>query len=232
MLNSSTSAAATSSCVDSGYDAQSTTSAPPAFSVRIRFAVSVVTCRHAATRWPASGCSRSKRSRIAVSTGICRSAHSMRRLPSPASARSFTSCLICVDAIVPLLPVSLGGQEPLVLALFEVEPVVDDRLEPLVDGRRQERLAAEPEREREVVEAEPEVVAQPPQPQQARDVPLVVEAVPRVRARRREQAVVLEVAQHARRPAAAASRLLDRVPGHVGSLTQTCQGCGASAVSN
>ena len=42
--------AATSSCVDSGFDAQSTTSAPPAFSVRIRFAVSVVTWRHAETR--------------------------------------------------------------------------------------------------------------------------------------------------------------------------------------
>ena len=34
---------------------------------------------------------RSKRSRIAASTGICRSAHSIRRLPSPARARSFTS---------------------------------------------------------------------------------------------------------------------------------------------
>jgi hypothetical protein len=37
-------------CVDSGFDAQSTTSAPPAFSVRIRLAVSVVTCRQAETR--------------------------------------------------------------------------------------------------------------------------------------------------------------------------------------
>ena len=50
MPYSSTSAAATSSCVDSGLEAQMTTSAPPACSVRIRFAVSVVTCRQAETR--------------------------------------------------------------------------------------------------------------------------------------------------------------------------------------
>src|SRR5437762_1083095 len=48
MSYSSTRAAATSSCVESGFDAQTTTSAPPALRVRIRFAVSVVTCRHAA----------------------------------------------------------------------------------------------------------------------------------------------------------------------------------------
>ena len=52
---SRTSAAATSSCVESGLEATSTTSAPPALSVRTRFAVSVVTCRHADTRRPASG---------------------------------------------------------------------------------------------------------------------------------------------------------------------------------
>jgi hypothetical protein len=91
MSYASTSAAATSSCVESGFEAHRTTSAPPAFSVRIRFAVSVVTCRQAEMRMPASGCSRSNRSRIAASTGICRSAHSMRRTPSGASARSFTS---------------------------------------------------------------------------------------------------------------------------------------------
>ena len=81
-----TRAAATSSCVDSGFDAHSTTSAPPAFSVRIRLAVSVVTCRQAEMRRPSSGFSRSKRSRMAASTGIWRSAHSMRRTPSSASA--------------------------------------------------------------------------------------------------------------------------------------------------
>src|SRR5262249_7961439 len=96
MSNSSTSAAATSSCVESGFDAQSTTSAPPSFSVRIRFAVSLVTWRHAATRYPASGCSRSKRSRMRASPGICRSAHSIRLGPWGASARSLTSCRLVV----------------------------------------------------------------------------------------------------------------------------------------
>src|SRR3954465_2096844 len=96
MSNSSTSAAATSSCVESGFEAQSTTSAPPSLSVRIRFAVSLVTWRQAETRYPTSGCSAAKRSRIAASTGICRSAHSIRLRPSGASPRSLTSCRFVV----------------------------------------------------------------------------------------------------------------------------------------
>ena len=64
MPYSATSAAATSSLVDSGFEAASTTSAPPALSVRIRLAVSVVTWRQAPMRRPSSGRSRSKRSRI------------------------------------------------------------------------------------------------------------------------------------------------------------------------
>ena len=43
---------------------------PPAVSVRTRFAVSVVTCRQAATRRPASGFSRAKRSRIAAKVTV------------------------------------------------------------------------------------------------------------------------------------------------------------------
>src|SRR4026207_227958 len=55
MSYSSTRAAATSSCVESGFEAQSTTSAPPACRVRTRFAVSVVTCRQAGARGQAGG---------------------------------------------------------------------------------------------------------------------------------------------------------------------------------
>src|SRR5438067_1671857 len=100
---SATSAAATSSCVECGLDAQRTTSAPPACRVRIRFAVSVVTCRQAEMRWPASGCSRSNRSRIAASTGICRSAHSIRRVTDVGrnhrlELNSVVSRLACPDA--------------------------------------------------------------------------------------------------------------------------------------
>ena len=129
MPYSSTSAAATSSCVDSGFDAQRTTSAPPAWSVRARFAVSVVTCRHAEIRCPASGCSRSKRSRIAASTGICRSAHAIRRTPSAASARSFTSyrCVVAIDPLFARVsggPVSgrLGCEQALLLSLLPLDP--------------------------------------------------------------------------------------------------------------
>ena len=91
MPYSATRPAATSSCVESGLEAHSTTSAPPALSVRIRLAVSLVTCRQAAMRMPSSGRSAANRSRISASTGICRSAHSIRRTPSGASARSRTS---------------------------------------------------------------------------------------------------------------------------------------------
>src|ERR1700681_1206573 len=88
---SATNAAAAASAVDSGLEAQRTRSAPPALRVMARFAVSVVTCRQAASRWPLSGCSRLKRSRICCRTGISCAAHSIIRLPSSASLRSLTS---------------------------------------------------------------------------------------------------------------------------------------------
>src|SRR5690349_16944007 len=90
MPKSATSDAATSSCVLSGFEPHRNTSAPPACSVRARFAVSVVTCRQAAMRMPRSGRSFAKRARIARSTGMLRSAHSMRMRPSRASRSSFT----------------------------------------------------------------------------------------------------------------------------------------------
>src|SRR5208337_564498 len=85
--------AATSSWVESGLEAQRSRSAPPAFSVRARFAVSAVTCRHADMRMPERGFSAANRSRMARRTGMSRSAHSIRCLPRPASFRSFTSPL-------------------------------------------------------------------------------------------------------------------------------------------
>src|SRR5688500_4814840 len=85
---SATSAAATSSCVDSGFGAHSATSAPPARRVRTRFAVSEVTCRQAPIRTPSSGRSPAKRSASERSTGIWASAQSMRARPSPARLAS------------------------------------------------------------------------------------------------------------------------------------------------
>ena len=92
-MPSSTSAAATSSCVVSGFAEQSAGSAPPAASAFIRLAVSAVTCRQAATFVAASGCESAKRSRIERSTGIWPSAQSTRARPWGASAGSAMSGL-------------------------------------------------------------------------------------------------------------------------------------------
>src|SRR5215470_5230626 len=91
MSYSCTSAAAVSSWVESGLEAQRATCAPPALRVSISTAVSVVTCRHAPRRMPLSGCSCVKRSRTWRSTAIDCSAHSIRRRPSAASERFLTS---------------------------------------------------------------------------------------------------------------------------------------------
>src|SRR3954465_6981246 len=139
MSNSSTSAAATSSCVESGFEAQSTTSAPPSLSVRIRFAVSLVTWRQAETRYPTSGCSAAKRSRIAASTGICRSAHSMRLTPSGASARSLTSERLVVATGGSLVRRFRFGAAVLIL---ESNDIVQLRRRDLDDGRVLDRRHA------------------------------------------------------------------------------------------
>ena len=81
-----------SSCVDNGFDAHSAMSAPPAFRTRIKFAVSVVTCMHAAILTPANGCDFSNRSRICARTGMFRSAHSIFKRPAAANDASAMSC--------------------------------------------------------------------------------------------------------------------------------------------
>src|SRR5207249_217655 len=68
----------------------------------MRFAVSVVTWRQAAIRFPWSGRSRSNRARICRSTGISRSAHSIRFTPCSASLGSRT----CPTGLI--VAVSLG----------------------------------------------------------------------------------------------------------------------------
>src|ERR1700730_14119297 len=88
---SATRAAAAASVVERGFEAQRTRSAPPALSVMARFAVSVVTWRQAASRWPLSGCSRLKRSRICCRKGLSCAASSSLRGPSSASFRSLMS---------------------------------------------------------------------------------------------------------------------------------------------
>ncbi len=95
-----TSAAAASSWVESGFEAQSATDAPASRSVIARFAVSVVTWRHAPMRKPLNGCSFATRSRILRSTGISRPAHSTRREPASASERSATSNWVLVATVM------------------------------------------------------------------------------------------------------------------------------------
>src|SRR2546426_3202277 len=98
---------ATCSCVERGLEAPSATPAPPACRVPARFAVSVVTWRQAATRFPASGRSRANRSRSCRNTGIDRSAHSVRRRPPSASRMSLMSFVALV--LVAVSDIGLPG---------------------------------------------------------------------------------------------------------------------------
>src|SRR5580698_2160758 len=103
MLWSRTSEAATSSCVDSGFDAQRTTSAPPSRRQIARFAVSAVTCRQAEMRMPLRGWFLMNSLRIICRTFMDWFAHSMRFLPSSASSRLLISLLICAAVDIRLL---------------------------------------------------------------------------------------------------------------------------------
>src|SRR6266436_3762035 len=107
MLKSRFSEEATSSCVESGLEAQSTTSAPPSRRAIIKLAVSLVTCKQAETRRPFSGCSLMKRLRMICSTGICCCAHSILRLPASAREISFTSPLLSSAIATGLLLIEL-----------------------------------------------------------------------------------------------------------------------------
>src|SRR5260221_11732591 len=107
ILKSRFSEAVTSSCVESGFEAHSTTSAPPSRSAIARFAVSLVTCRQAEARKPFSGFSVAKRLRMISSTGICCAAHSILRLPASASEISLTSPFF-ISAIATVVLLKFG----------------------------------------------------------------------------------------------------------------------------
>src|SRR5215211_3371989 len=84
-------AAATSSLVESELEAHRASSAPPATRARQRLAVSVVTCRQAAMRWPARGRVRASSAATASSTGMRLAAKSILRRPSGARSGSLSS---------------------------------------------------------------------------------------------------------------------------------------------
>ena len=72
--------------MERGFEAQSTTSAPPSRRQIARFAVSAVTCRQAEMRMPASGWFLMNSLRMICSTFMDWLAHSMRFLPRSASS--------------------------------------------------------------------------------------------------------------------------------------------------
>src|SRR5438477_3304064 len=101
---SRTSEAATSSCVESGFEAHSTTSAPPSRRQMARLAVSAVTCRQAEIRTPFNGWFLMNSLRMICSTFIDWFAHSMRFFPMSARSRFLSSQFTCVGVVdIPLL---------------------------------------------------------------------------------------------------------------------------------
>src|SRR5262249_52129346 len=100
------------------------------------------------------------------------------------------------------------SEEPLVLALLPVDPgagVVAGG-EPAVDGTPQPGLAPQARGERELVEPDPVGAAKLTEGVQPVQLGEPVDAVAGRRAPRDDQAVLLEVAQHPRRPPRACGR--------------------------
>src|SRR4029077_2079081 len=99
ILWSRTRLAATSSCVERGLEAHSTTSAPPSLKQMARFAVSAVTCRQAETGMPFKGWFLMNSLRMICRTFIDWLAQSIRFLPRSAKSRLFTSQFNCVGVV-------------------------------------------------------------------------------------------------------------------------------------
>src|SRR5580658_6158518 len=97
MLWSRTRLAETSSCVERGFEAQRTTSAPPSRRQMARFAVSAVTCRQAEMRMPFRGWFLMNSFLIICSTFMDWFAHSMRFLPRSARSRLLISLFTGAD---------------------------------------------------------------------------------------------------------------------------------------
>src|SRR5204863_7767957 len=171
---------------------------------------------------PASGSSFAKRSRIAASTGMLRSAHSIRRIPSSASVRSFTSCLRVVAIRRSLLWVeSSGGEEPLVLALLPVERIDAAAVEPRVERGAEIWLPSQARSEDDVSDLERKPSPQLPQRPELVQLAQVVRAVAGPRPGGDDEPGRLQIAEHPRRPARAFCCLAHA---HRKTLTHVCQG--------
>src|SRR4051794_16730772 len=165
----------------------------------------------------------------------------MRCTPSGASDRSFTSCLfvvamcpLCVSCATAACACAargqaskrLGDEEPLVLSLLPLDPgaTVVGGCEPVVDGGAQLGLAAEPGGEGHLVEVDAEPRAELLQRAQLVQLGQGVDAVPRRRAVRHDEAEVLEIAEHARRPAGLGGGRSDGQRVHAATLSEVCEG--------
>src|SRR5919108_1362348 len=133
---------------------------------------------------------------------MLRSAHSMRRTPSPARARSFTSCLRVV-AISPLLlwVGSSCGEQPLVLPLLPVERVDSAAVQPRLERGPQVGLAPEPRREDDVADLDGKAPTELPQRLELVQLAQSVQAVAGGRPVGHDEAGRLEIAEHPSRPA-------------------------------
>src|SRR5262249_45874187 len=130
-----------------------------------------------------------------------RSAHSIRLIPSPARARSFTSCRRVV-AISPLPWVDFScDEQPLVLALLPVERVDAASVQPALKLGPEVGLAPEPRRERDLAEVDAEPPSQLAQRPQLVQLAQAVLPVARTCALRHDEPGRLEVTKHPRRPA-------------------------------
>src|SRR5579862_7090194 len=136
----------------------------------------------------------------------------IRRTPSGASEMSLMSKRRVAAIPPPVECRSLRGQEPLVLALFPVDPRagVGCGREPAVDGAPELRLPPQSGGERKLVDPEPKDSPELCERTQLVELAEPVGAVARRRPRGNDEPVPLEVAQHARRPAAPIRRLADR----------------------
>src|SRR5438067_12853802 len=136
---------------------------------------------------------------------MCRSAHSMRRTPSGASARSRTSNRLVV-AMSPLFP-SSSGEQPLVLALLPFERLELDAREPAVDSAAECRVAPQPRREGQVRELDAEAPQQGPERAELVRLAEPVEPVAAPGPAWHGQAGPVDVPGPARRPCCAGRRL-------------------------
>src|SRR5882724_4242914 len=142
----------------------------------------------------------------------------MRRTPSGASARSFTSCRF----VVAIQSSRLGGQEPLVLALFPVEGGQLGTCQPGLHCAPQLRLALEPSCESDIGELHVVVPAKLPQGAELVELEEPVQAIAGPAPAWDNEPRAFEVAKHPRRPPRLGGGLADGHSCHAQTLTRSC----------